>query len=192
MKKYSNLLRLDSKFKDKISVDKFHNIYFRSSITKKNMMILTRIIQEKNNKYKNLSNQECAKHPINLHITSDGGDTDTGLYAYDILKKSRFPINTFCDGYVCSAGTFLYLAGSKRYITPNSKILIHQLSSSCRGTFNNMEDQMHGHALTMHDMKKLYLHETDLKKKDLDKLLANDISLTAKECLKFGISHYIF
>ncbi len=186
-----NFSHLNKKLSKSVSIDNYFNIYYRGDINTKNIMILTRIIQEQNNKYSDKSLNTLSKYPIKLHISSYGGNCEMGLLAYDIIKKSRFPIHTYCEGYVCSAGTFLYLAGNRRFIYPNSKILIHQLSSWCNGTFMNMEDQMYNNKLIMDDIKKLYLNETKLSENKLDDLLRKDIYLTSKECLDMGFAHQI-
>jgi ATP-dependent Clp protease protease subunit len=186
MKKVSQILKPKHNYSFCVSADKYHNIYYKGDIELYNIMNLTRTIQEQNNKYKNLSKNTFAKNPINLHITSYGGDCEAGLLAYDIIKQSKFPIYTFCEGYVCSSATFLFLAGKKRFIYPHSKILIHQLSSSCHGTHNNMSDQIYNNNLLMNDMKNLYLEETKIDKKKLEDLLRKDIYLTAEESLKYG------
>jgi ATP-dependent Clp protease protease subunit len=191
MSKIIKTLKTQNSFLHFVSGDKYHNIYYRGDIDIVNIMNLTRIIQEQNNKYAGTNHKKISKNPIKLHITSNGGDCEAGLMAYDLIKQSRFPVYTFCEGYSCSAATFLFLAGQKRFMLPHSKLLIHQLSYGCHGTHTNMTDQMYNNNLIMADMKKMYLRETKLDEKSLDDLLRKDIYLTAKECLKYGFVHKI-
>ncbi len=191
MSKIIKNLKPKNNFSHFVSGDQYHNIYYRGDIDIVNIMNLTRIIQEQNNKYEKMNYEKILKNPIKLHITSNGGDCEAGLMAYDLIKQSRFPIHTFCEGYSCSAATFLFLAGQKRFMLPLSKLLIHQLSHSCHGTYTNMTDQLYNNNLIMVDMKKIYLRETKLDEKSLDDLLRRDIFLTAKECLKYGFTHKI-
>jgi ATP-dependent Clp protease protease subunit len=191
MSKITKFLKPKNSFSFFVSGDKYHNIYYRGDIDLVNVMTLTRIIQEQNEKYAKTKYEKISKNPIKLHITSYGGDCEAGLMAYDLIKQSRFPIHTFCEGYSCSSATFLFLAGKKRFMLPHSKLLIHQLSYGCHGTYTNMTDQMYNNNLIMTDMKKIYLRETKLDEKTLDDLLRKDIYLTAEECLKYGFVHKI-
>ena len=70
---------------------------------------------------------------IELHIHSSGGDLFAGMSAYDRLKVNKIPIHTIIEGEVCSSATLIALSGKKRYVTENSMILIHQLSTLFSG-----------------------------------------------------------
>jgi ATP-dependent Clp protease protease subunit len=191
MSRIIKTLKPKNSFSHFVSGDKYHNIFFRGDIDLINIMTLTRLIQDQNNKYAKVSSEKLSKNPIKLHITSYGGDCEAGFMAYDLIKQSKFPVHTFCEGYSCSAASFLFLAGQKRFMLPHSKLLIHQLSHGYHGTYTNMTDQIYNNSLIMKDMKSLYLRETKLNKKTIDDLLRKDIYLTAEECLKYGFAHKI-
>jgi len=158
-----------------------NNIYFRCDVTQKSIMQLTRIITLFKTNTKN----------INIHITSNGGDLEYGMMCYDLLKLSKIPIHTFCEGYVCSSGTLIFLAGQKRFMTNYSKILIHQLTSEIDGTHENIKDHLYNNNLVMNDLKQLYLMETNIDKNTLNNLLKKNIFLTSQECLKYGFINKI-
>jgi ATP-dependent protease ClpP protease subunit len=90
--------------------------------------------------------------PIYLHITTDGGDLLSGFLAYDKIKASTVPIYTVIEGGVASAGSVMSIAGSRRYMTPNSHLLIHQLRTGMFGTYEELID---GNANCKHFMNKL-------------------------------------
>ena len=75
---------------------------------------------------------------IRIFIRSDGGDLHAGLSAMDCIKslRKRVRVLTIADGVCASAATFILLGGSKRYMTKNSYILIHQLNMD--GTWESL------------------------------------------------------
>jgi ATP-dependent Clp protease, protease subunit len=188
MQKISQNLIKKRNFSHCVSCDKYHNIFYSGDITMKNVQSLIRIVQTQNEKYKNIDKIELLENPIKLHITSYGGDLEAGLLAYDLLKMSRFPIYTYANGYAMSAATLPFLVGTQRYMTPNSKILIHQLRSGTSGTYKEIQDSHYNNSLYMNDIRKIYLKETKLTKKKLEELLDKDIYLTASECKRLGFT----
>ena len=65
---------------------------------------------------------------ISLYINSPGGSVSAGLAIYDAMQFIRCDVSTVCLGMAASMGSVLTTAGTpgKRFITPNSQIMIHQ------------------------------------------------------------------
>ena len=65
---------------------------------------------------------------INVYINSPGGSISSGLAVYDTMQFVRPDVATFCVGMAASMGAVLMAAGTagKRFILPNSRVLIHQ------------------------------------------------------------------
>jgi len=74
-----------------------------------------------------LSNDD-PKADVNVYINSPGGNISAGLAIYDTMQFIRPEICTFCVGMAASMGAVLMAAGDKgkRFILPNSRVLIHQ------------------------------------------------------------------
>jgi len=69
-------------------------------------------------------NVEDNKKPITLIIDSPGGDLDTGMMLYDLIKLSRAPIITI--GLDCaSMATVLLGAGNQRLVFPHARLMLH-------------------------------------------------------------------
>lgn len=62
--------------------------------------------------------------PIKLFITSLGGDLDTTFLFYDVMKRIKSPIITIGD-FCASAAAIILAAGSKRYLSPHAKVMLH-------------------------------------------------------------------
>ena len=89
---------------------------------------------------------------ISLYINSPGGVVTAGLAIYDTMRFIKPDVSTICVGQACSMGSFLLAAGAKgkRYILPNSRVMIHQPSGGTRVTWG-MDGDMGGNPL-MHWM----------------------------------------
>ncbi len=74
-----------------------------------------------------LSNDDY-KADINVYVNSPGGSISAGLAIYDTMQFVRCDVSTVCVGMAASMGALLMAAGTdkKRFILPNSRVLIHQ------------------------------------------------------------------
>ena len=62
---------------------------------------------------------------ITLYINSTGGEVNSGLALYDVMKAIKCPIRTVCMGIAASMAAVLFLSGDTREILPHSKVMIH-------------------------------------------------------------------
>ena len=74
-----------------------------------------------------LSNED-PQTEISLYINSPGGSVSAGLAVYDTMQFIRPDVATYCVGMAASMGAMLLAGGTpkKRYVLPNSRVLIHQ------------------------------------------------------------------
>ena len=80
---------------------------------------------------------------INLYINSPGGSVTAGLAIYDTMQFIKPDIKTIVMGQAASMGSFLAQAGAegKRYVLPESRTMIHRVSSGTRGTSGSVHVQ---------------------------------------------------
>ena len=78
---------------------------------------------------------------ISLYINSPGGSVYAGLAIYDTMQFIKPDVQTICCGIAMSMGALLLAGGAegKRMSLPNSKILIHQVSSAFQGQATDIE-----------------------------------------------------
>ena len=164
---------------------KGNHIYFYADIDIKNILELIKIIKDLSLKLNNMKNEYEVEGIIKLHIYSYGGDAFMGLSIYDFIKNSNIPIYTYIDGFIASAATFLFLAGHKRFMTENSSILIHQISTGFWGKFEDLKDEYKNTTELMKMVKKIYNDNTNMNKKNIDELLKRELYLTYKDALKY-------
>jgi ATP-dependent Clp protease protease subunit len=81
--------------------------------------------------------------PIKLYVNSPGGSVTAGLAIYDTMQFVKTPIHTMVMGQAASMGSFLAQAGEAghRYVLPESRTMIHRVSSGTRGTSGSVHVQ---------------------------------------------------
>ena len=80
---------------------------------------------------------------INLYINSPGGSVTAGLSIYDTMQYIKCDVRTIVMGQAASMGSFLAQAGTagKRIVLPESRTMIHRVSSGTRGTSGSVHIQ---------------------------------------------------
>jgi len=80
---------------------------------------------------------------INLYINSPGGSVTAGLAIYDTMQYIKCDVRTIVAGQAASMGSFLAQAGApgKRIVLPESRTMIHRVSSGTRGTSGSVHVQ---------------------------------------------------
>lgn len=176
-----------------------HNhIYFKTEVTDETIDKLGREIDNLVYKIQQMQKKTTygtfTPNPIYLHITTNGGSLLAGFLAYDKIRNSSIPINTIIEGSVASAGSIMSIAGSERYMTANSHLLIHQLRTCVLGTFENILDDNKNCRAFMKRMVNLY-HEHSggkMSKKKIREYLKHDIFWSYEESLQNGLVNGIW
>ncbi len=78
---------------------------------------------------------------ISLYINSPGGSVTAGMAIYDTMQFIKPNVSTLCVGQAASMGAFLLCAGQpgKRFILPNSRVMIHQPSAGFQGQATDID-----------------------------------------------------
>lgn len=171
----------------KLDINRMGNkIYFYEDIFKETILPLIKEIQTLTYELQLQGSKYGFEPHIELHIYSPGGDAFMGLSIYDFIKKNPVPIHTYIDGNIASAATFMFLAGQKRFMSPNATVLIHQVSTTFWGKFEDLKDEVKNTTEIMKIVRNLYNENTSMKKKDIDAILKRELFLNYAECEKNG------
>ena len=86
---------------------------------------------------------EDASKDITLFINSPGGSVTAGLAIYDTMQFIKPDVSTYVMGQAASMGSFLAQSGApgKRFVLPESRTMIHRVSSGTRGTSGSVHVQ---------------------------------------------------
>ena len=165
-----------------------NKIYFYSGVNRNSCVELNKKIGEMESKSLTLSKTLGILPPsIKLFINSGGGSIVSGIASMDTIIRTEVPVHTYVDGFSASAATFLTVVGEKRFMSRNSYMLIHQLSSNFWGTYSNFEDEKKNLDLMMKTIKDVYKQYTKLPMKKLDEILKRDLLWDAQTCLDYGM-----
>ena len=165
-----------------------NKIYYYSGVNRESVVELNYKLSEIEAKHLTISNVlEIEPPPIRLYINSGGGSITAGIASMDTISRCKVPIYTYVDGFCASAATFLSIVGVKRYMSKNSYMLIHQLSSSLWGKYSEIEDEKKNLDLMMETIRNVYTEHTKVPTKKLDEILKHDLLWDAKKCLEYGL-----
>jgi len=139
---------------------------------------------------------------ILLYINSPGGQVSAGLGIYDTMQFIKCDVSTVVIGQACSMGSFLAQAGAKgkRIVLPESRTMIHRVSSGTRGTSGTVhvqELQFEDAVRSMEESKKVNKRLTELYVRhntagktyeEMAETMKFDTFLTAKEAVEWGLA----
>mgnify|MGYP004525929805 CR=1 FL=1 len=69
--------------------------------------------------------RQDSEAPVTLYINSPGGEVQSGLALYDVMRAVSCTIRTVCLGMAASMGALLFIAGDERELLPHSRVMIH-------------------------------------------------------------------
>jgi ATP-dependent Clp endopeptidase proteolytic subunit ClpP len=172
------------------------DVYFHCEVCEQTVLELILKLKKLENEllHKYLDLDIHRRPEIRLFIRSDGGDIHSGLSAMDAIQNmSRVKVKTIADGVCASAATFILLGGYKRYMTPNSYIMIHQLNmDGTWGKFEDFKDQLANLQQFMDRFRTIYLRETKIPSEKLEEILKRDVYMDADKCLDWEIVDSIY
>ena len=164
-------------------------IYFYAGVSMKENFKLNKEISYLDREMQMISMKLGLKVPIPIHlrINSYGGSVFAAFGSIDYMNQSKTPIYTYIDGCAASAGTIMSVCGDQRFIGENSYMLVHQLSSTHWGKYQELQDDMKNSDNLMKRIKEIYESKTKIPKTKMDEILKHDLWWDAKTCLKYGL-----
>ncbi|MEW6202784.1 MAG: ATP-dependent Clp protease proteolytic subunit [bacterium] len=137
-----------------------------------------------------LINAADSTRQVNLYINSPGGSVFEALAIYDVMRIITNPVSTYCIGTALSAAAVLLAAGDKekRFATPYSRILLHQVwRSSLGGRTEDVKVAARLQESLEHCLIEILSEHTGQDKTKIKQDMTFDFWLTAQEVLEYGI-----
>ena len=126
---------------------------------------------------------------IHLYINSPGGSISAGMAIYDTMQFIKPDVSTLCIGMAASMGAFLLQAGAKdkRFVLPNSTVMIHQPLGGFRGQATDIE--IHAkYILSLRErLYTLMAHHTGRTIEEIARDSERDNFLSATEAVEYGL-----
>lgn len=136
------------------------------------------------NYYLNMINTIRTAEPhdtIFIYLNTPGGNMHTAIQIISAMRQSSATIVTCLEGVVCSAGTMIFLAGTKHIVNQNCTFMIHNYSQWVGGKGNDVTIQVE---YTKSFFKKLCddIYGKFLSKEEIDSVLSGkDIWMESDE-----------
>ncbi|MDO8510361.1 MAG: ATP-dependent Clp endopeptidase proteolytic subunit ClpP [bacterium] len=132
---------------------------------------------------------EDSKKDIQLYIHSGGGVVYSGLAIYDTMQQVKADVSTICVGIAASMASVLLAAGAKgkRFMLPNSEVMIHQPLGGAEGQASDIEISARQILKLKAQMNKILARHTGRSLAQIEKDVDRDFFMTAEESKKYGI-----
>ena len=132
---------------------------------------------------------EDPKKDIKLYINSPGGSVYDGLAIIDTMNYIEPDVQTIGIGLQASMGAMLLSAGAKgkRYVLPNSRIMIHQPSSGTQGKITDQEIALKEGIYLKQKLAEMLAKNTGKDVKQVIKDMDRDNWMSAEEAKTDGL-----
>jgi len=126
---------------------------------------------------------------IYFYINSPGGSVSAGLAIYDTMQFIKPDVSTLCIGQAASMGAFLLGAGQKgkRFVLPNSRVMIHQPMGGFQGQASDIEIHAREILYLRGRLNALMAEHTGQAIEAIEKDTDRDNFMSADEAVKYGI-----
>ena len=133
--------------------------------------------------------QEDPEAEITMFINSPGGEVDSGLALYDVMKGITCPIRTVCLGVAASMGAVLFAAGNKREILPHGRVMIHDpLIPSTGGSALHLQEISRNLLETRRELCEILSRHTGKSLEEIYEKTERDCWFNAEEAVAFGLA----
>ena len=132
---------------------------------------------------------EDPKKDIKLYINSPGGSVYDGLAIIDTMNYIEPDVQTIGIGLQASMGAMLLSAGAKgkRYVLPNSRIMIHQPSSGTQGKITDQEIALKEGIYLKQKLAEMLAKNSGKDVKQVIKDMDRDNWMSAEEAKTYGL-----
>lgn len=130
--------------------------------------------------------------PIKLYVNSPGGDVYSGFALHDKIRNMKVPVHFYVEGVCASAATLPMVAATRSFMSKNSFVLIHEISSTQWGNYNALKTEMKNLENMMENIYNIYTSYTNLKREEVVEILKKDELFNAETSLKYGLVKEIY
>jgi ATP-dependent Clp protease protease subunit len=126
---------------------------------------------------------------IFFYINSPGGSVSAGLAVYDTMQFIKPDVSTLCVGQAASMGSLLLCAGDKdkRFILPNSRVMIHQPMGGFQGQATDIEIHAKEILYLRGRLNEIFAKHTGKSIEIIARDSERDFFLGAEDAVKYGL-----
>ncbi len=136
-----------------------------------------------------LLEHEDPKKDIKLYLNTPGGVVSAGLAIYDTMQYIKPDVSTICVGIAASMGAVLLAAGEKgkRFILPNSEVMLHQVMGEAGGQAVEIEITARQILKIKDKINQILAKHTGQPLNRIEKDTDRDFYLSAQEAKEYGV-----
>ena len=130
-----------------------------------------------------------ADKPLNVHISSYGGEVNEGLVIANSIKSHTGKTTAIIDSFACSIASIIACSCDEVEMYPSSMLMIHNALCCAVGNAKELREQANVLDKISNSLKTVYLEKSN-GKLDIDKiteLMDAESWLGAEECLEIGL-----
>ncbi|MGL5653307.1 MAG: ATP-dependent Clp endopeptidase proteolytic subunit ClpP, partial [Vibrio sp.] len=126
---------------------------------------------------------------IFLYINSPGGSVTAGMSIYDTMQFIKPNVSTVCMGQACSMGAFLLAGGApgKRYVLPNSRVMIHQPLGGFQGQASDIQIHAQEILTIKNKLNRLLAEHTGQPLEVIERDTDRDNFMSADQAVEYGL-----
>ncbi|HCE3250726.1 TPA: ATP-dependent Clp endopeptidase proteolytic subunit ClpP [Vibrio parahaemolyticus] len=126
---------------------------------------------------------------IFLYINSPGGSVTAGMSIYDTMQFIKPNVSTVCMGQACSMGAFLLAGGAagKRYVLPNSRVMLHQPLGGFQGQASDIQIHAQEILTIKQKLNNLLAEHTGQPLEVIERDTDRDNFMSAEQAVEYGI-----
>lgn len=135
-----------------------------------------------------LKMSEHSSEPIELYISSPGGDAYEGLAIFDAIVACPCDVHIIASGKIMSAGFMIFLAGDKRVAAKHTRFMMHSVSYSADGVAKDHEVQVNEAKAINNAFLDIMASRTKKPRKFwYRKMLTSDYYMNVEEATQVGV-----
>lgn len=127
---------------------------------------------------------------VYLYINSPGGSITAGMGIYDTMRFIKPDVSTLCVGQAASMGAFLLSAGAKgkRFVLPNSRVMIHQPLGGFQGQATDIEIHAKEILYLKEKLNRLLAEHTGQPMETIERDTDRDNFMSAEQAVAYGLA----
>ena len=127
--------------------------------------------------------------PINIHISSYGGEVNEGLAIGSLIKQHKGKTTAIIDSWACSIASIIACSCDEIEMYSSSMLMIHYALCMAIGNAKELREQADILDKVTESLKTVYLSKANesLTLEKLTELMDNESWLSANECIEYGL-----
>jgi ATP-dependent Clp protease protease subunit len=126
---------------------------------------------------------------IFFYVNSPGGSVSAGLAIYDTMQFINPDVSTLCIGQAASMGALLLAAGDKgkRFVLPNSRVMIHQPMGGFSGQASDVEIHAKEILFLRQRLNEILSKHTGQSIEVIERDTDRDFFMGSEDAVKYGL-----